>query len=150
MKPEYIIIHHSLTKDSGTVSWAAIRRYHKDVLGWSNIGYHFGIEAVGSPADNIMSTEILIGRFPGDIGAHCVPRNGDSIGVCLVGNFDKHGVPIMQWSRAVDLCLWLKRVYPRLLVKNILGHREAQTNRTCPGKNFDMDKFRRDIESRLL
>jgi hypothetical protein len=28
----------------------------------------------------------------------------------------------------------------------VRGHREVSENRTCPGKHFDMDRFRRDIK----
>ena len=47
MNPQYIIFHHSLTKDGTVVDWEAMRRYHEQVNGWSDIGYHYGIERVG-------------------------------------------------------------------------------------------------------
>jgi hypothetical protein len=144
MKPEYIIIHHSLTKDSGTVSWSAIRSHHVGNLGYLDIGYHFGIEAVNNPMDKILTMEILMGRWVGNHGAHCPPRNKDGVGICLIGNFDEHEVPKLQWEKAIDLCLWLHREF-NILLANIRGHKEEHANRTCPGKNFDMEKFRQDV-----
>ncbi len=47
MNPQYIVIHHSLTKDGIIADWEAIRKHHKNVNGWSDIGYHYGIERVG-------------------------------------------------------------------------------------------------------
>jgi N-acetylmuramoyl-L-alanine amidase len=149
MEPEYIIIHHSLTRDSGTVSWAAIRKYHVETLGYRDIGYHYGIEVVENPMDKQPSYEILMGRFPDEQGAHCPPRNRDSVGVCLIGDFDNYAVPMDQWNLAVRLCVWVKSLYPKILVSSILGHREAQLNRTCPGKNFNMDGFREAVDNRL-
>jgi len=53
MKPILIINHHSLTKDSGSVSWGAIRKWHMGLIGGEDnyytnhpmidIGYHFGL-----------------------------------------------------------------------------------------------------------
>ena len=40
MKPDYILIHSSGTKDSETLSWGAIRQYHIFDNGWIAIGYH--------------------------------------------------------------------------------------------------------------
>lgn len=143
MNPEYIILHHSLTKDGETVSWDNIREYHTKVQGWRAVGYHYGIEMV----DNTKNYEIFIGRFPDEIGAHCVPRNRDSIGICLIGNFDESPPPQEQWNKALDLCHYLVRQFG-VLTSNVLGHREAQENRTCPGKYFDVDKFRLELNNR--
>ena len=138
MTPKNIIIHHSLTRDGLTVSWDDIRRYHIEVNGWRDIGYHFGIELI----DSTGNYEILLGRFPNERGAHCIPRNHDSIGICLIGNFDLAPPEKEQWDKAVSLCDWLCETYH---IERILGHGEAD-DRSCPGRYFDMDKFRLDMK----
>jgi N-acetylmuramoyl-L-alanine amidase len=136
--PDYVILHHSTTRDGATVSWDAIRRYHVRDQGWQDIGYHCGIEVIG---DHV---EILVGRIPGEIGAHCLAQNMNrrSIGVCIVGNFDVEDVPDDKWQVALHLVRWICRVY-RIEPDNVLGHREvARDGRTCPGKRFDLGEFR--------
>jgi len=137
MRPEYIIIHHSLTQDRRTVSWGAIRRYHKGDLGWRDIGYHFGVELVDD------HYEILMGRFPNEEGAHCKQQsmNRHSVGVCCVGNFDVMPPPVEQY----ELCLKLTRYLMMLFAitpERVLGHRELAEHKTCPGKMWNMDHFR--------
>jgi N-acetylmuramoyl-L-alanine amidase len=134
----YIIIHHSLTKDGQTVSWSAIRKYHVNTLGYKDVGYHWGVELVND------EYEVILGRIPGTVGAHCIPRNKDSIGICVVGNFEEAAPPVKQWYKTLQLCKWLMKVY-RIPVASVLGHMEAQENRECPGKYFDMDKFRSEL-----
>jgi len=147
MTHDYIVIHHSLTADSGTVSWGAIRKYHMEVENWKDIGYHFGIEDING------RHEILIGRMPDMPGAHCsaARMNDRGIGICIVGNFDLVD-PLgeaLQQARAV--CRFLIRLYaiPR---ERVIGHREAGLLagldwrrgefKSCPGKLFDMNSFR--------
>ena len=135
MKPSRIIIHHSLTKDSQTVSWGAIRQYHVDVCGWMDIGYHFGIELMRG------EVETVLGRFPDKMGAHCKGNNSDSLGVCFVGNFDLRAPSNSIWNKGVDLVKFLIREYD---IKIVEGHCENNTAKSCPGKYFDLDKFRRE------
>ncbi len=136
--PEFVILHHSTTRDSETFSWSAIRRHHVETLGWRDIGYHFGIELV---ADGV---EVMLGRMPGEVGAHCIAggMNARSVGVCVVGNYDREDVPHAHEQAALRLVRWVCRVY-RIPTENVLGHREvALDGRTCPGGRFDMGRFR--------
>lgn len=130
-------MHHSLTEDSGTLSWQAIRRYHMFTNGWRDIGYHFGVELVGG------EYEILAGRMVNEPGAHTAGQNHDSIGVCLVGNFDLGPPPPEQWALAVRLCRGLRSV-AGIPASQIFGHRDFAA-KTCPGKYFDLERFRRDV-----
>lgn len=139
---KYIVIHHSLTKDTRTLSWRAIRAYHKAVRGWTDIGYHVGIEFV----DHYM--EVLIGRPWHRAGAHAPGRNRDSLGVCLVGDFNKRPPNAQEWTVAVDTVIWICKIFA-IPATRVLGHREATKNRTCPGAMFDMDKFRKAVKRRL-
>lgn len=143
----HIIIHHSLTRDSGTVSWGAIRRYHVQTLGWQAVGYHWCVEDVDG------HFEVLMGRPMWMSGAHCreLHMNKHGIGVCFVGNYDEHAPGTKRLDAADHLIRSLMEMYniPR---ENILGHREvgrlagfewtAGEYKSCPGKSWDMDSFR--------
>jgi len=144
MKPKHIVLHHSMTADSGTVSWQAIRRYHKEVQGWRDIGYHIGIERINN------HYEVLFGRLLGETGAHCkqANMNRESIGVCFVGNFDEGDVPEEQWQKGVRVVASLCNVLS-IPVENIHGHRDFATYKTCPGKNFNIQHFRLDVEKEM-
>jgi hypothetical protein len=150
MTPDHIIIHHSLTADSGTVSWDDIRRYHVQTLGWRAIGYQFGVEAVDA------GYEVLLGRWWDEAGAHTkeLDMNGRSLGVCLVGNFDETPTPPAQLALTLELVRRLQRLF-RIPGEKVLGHREVGLlagfdwrqgeYKSCPGRLFDMDAFRRAL-----
>jgi hypothetical protein len=144
MTPTEIILHHSATKDSGTVSWNAIRRYHVNECVWGDIGYHFGIELTPDKGYAPGSYEILMGRMPDVPGAHTKDHNQTSLGVCFVGAFDSEPVPAMQWEKGLALVRWLCRNWG-IPVARVFGHREF-ANKTCPGLLFDLDRFRCELK----
>ena len=139
MRPSSIVIHHSLTKDGKTVSWDDIRRYHKG-LGWRDIGYHFGVELV----DN--EYEVMVGRMLNESGAHCKQEemNYKSIGICCVGNFDDYAPPQAQWELTLRLVRSLMEVF-YINRENVFGHNQFASYKTCPGKSFNMDTFRKGL-----
>ena|SRR3990167_10942760 len=144
MKPTYIIIHHSLTEDGTTVSWNAICDYHVKVNGWRDIGYHYGIELVGDRYN------IFKGRMDTEAGAHCLGFNDDSIGICMVGNFDHVPPPPAQVDLLRKLCRSLMEIY-NIKPDHVLGHRETyplrgvQVEKTCPGSAFSMESFEQSL-----
>lgn len=175
----YIVIHHSLTDDGATVNWNAIRTFHtswrfggnaiseqkarelqshglKVESPWRDVGYHFGIEQVKDDYQIMLGRELNIrGAHVGDGGF-----NMKSIGICLVGNFDKTPPPEKQFLLGQ---LLIKRLISYLGTKgikipiaNVIGHWEAQKlagvpevgRKSCPGKMFDMQKFRDGLEGK--
>lgn len=134
----HIMIHHSLTKDSKTVSWNAIKKYHTKVLGWKDIGYHFGVEKV---KDGYV---ILVGRPLLMSGAHCkeAGMNYKAIGICVIGNYDCCSP---SSNMLAELCYRL--IIPlmdtfNIPIENIVFHRDFARYKSCPGKKFLKWKFR--------
>lgn len=136
--PKRIIVHHSLTKDSGTVSWGAIRKFHTQTLKppFKEIGYHAGCELVLSGQETYY--EILMGRMWTERGAHCRGHNHDSLGICFIGNYDKIAPKKeMIKTGAKLIALWLDLF--ELSIKDIYSHHNFDANKTCPGSLFDME-----------
>lgn len=142
--PSKIILHCSATADSDSLSWEAIRRYHVDTLGWDDIGYHYGVEYYNS--------ELIYkrGRLPHIMGAHCkaAGRNRDSLGVCVVGKFDDVAPSDDKFDAAACLVANLCFVFG-IDPDNVYGHSQFEPHKTCPGKKWNMDLFRGEVEHAL-
>ena len=154
MNPQYVVIHHSLTKDGTVADWDAIRRYHREVNGWSDIGYHYGIERVGK------GILLQVGRPESEPGAHTkeMHMNGKSLGICVVGNFDlaPPGLEVMRFLAEI-----VKRKIAEygIPVNAVLGHREVGAMagfdwrkgeyKSCPGKYFPMETLRAMLSGEL-
>ena len=142
----HIVLHHSLTKDSRTVSWNPIREYHIEKFNTDEIGYHFGIEEVRKSD----VYEIFYGRRINRDGIHC-PQNGMNrlgVGFMFCGNFDETKPPELMLDKAssfiADVCT-LTGIPP----ENIHGHRHFNNNKSCPGNLFDVAEFKKMVVGKL-
>jgi len=153
MRIEWIVLHHTLTKDGKTVSWQAIRDYHVNHNGWRDIGYHFGMERVNN------RYEILVGRPIGEIGAHTRGLNNNSIGIAIVGNFDEKPINSHQLHLLLRFIHSLAKVFS-IPAERVIGHREAfvlvekgyiseyyrkHNRKSCPGWRFSMNVVRQSL-----
>lgn len=136
-----VVIHHSATKDSGTVSWGAIERFHIDTNKWNDIGYHYGVELVGDAA------YALVGRAEHKRAAAVKELNVNETGIhiCVVGDFDVAPPP------PVVLDVLVRRVLIPVMERwaippsRIFGHRDYANYKSCPGKYFDLEALRKRV-----
>lgn len=136
---QYIVLHHSATPD-GVVykDFDAIKRGHL-ARGYRDIGYHWVVEMVDG------KLVAVPGRPEWDDGAHCIPRNKDSIGICIVGNFQETVPTDELYMFVADLC---RQIMSRHPIQEIGGHRDYDAT-ACPGKNFDVEKVKRLVKGEL-
>lgn len=128
---KYIVIHHSATASGNA---ACFRALHRGVFGWDDIGYHFVIGNGTYSEDG----EVEKGRPITVIGAHSRGNNRDSIGICLVGNFE---ITKPTGKQLTSLGHLLKELTPHISLTEdcIKLHRNMKGNKTlCPGKNLPM------------
>ncbi len=134
----HLVVHHSLTKDSGTVSWGAIRDYHMNTNGWRAIGYHLGVEQIGD------HYEMLVGRPLTWSAAAAKEQRMNHVGihVCFVGNYDEKPPPPKMLAFALPhLAAICDIVGIQVDRTHVIGHREVAPYKTCPGEQFNMDDF---------
>ncbi len=134
-----VIIHHTeaptAAQYKGLATIQGVRRYHMQVRGWSDNGYHVMIAPTG---------DLWLCRPLEREGAHCLGHNARSVGVSYVANFDTedprgHG-GMVTGQRAVAALL--KRF--GLGGENIHFHREF-ADKTCPGKKLDLAAYRKEV-----
>lgn len=144
----FIIVHAALTYPTQPCDARIIAEWHIK-KGWSAIGYHYvirrdGIIELGRPADRV--------------GAHCLGRNHDSIGIVLAGGIDHAlntnggtGTSLPRYIKAATgfknaaiaanytpaQLVSLRNVIELLLTQHpdavVMGHRDAVADsRPCP------------------
>ena len=123
---KYLVIHCSATRSNQNYTVEQLMRDHK-ARRFRTIGYHFYIRR-----DGVMTQH----RKILEKGAHCLPYNHCSIGICYEGGLNEDGIPCdtrtkKQTERMVDLLKNLHRLFPKA---RIVGHRDlpGTTPKECP------------------
>lgn len=126
--PKGIVIHHSATRDTESISYNAIRKYHVEKMDWDEIGYHYLIEMTKN------GVNIFTGRGLQYEGAHTLGRN-DMVGICVVGDYDVNAPTNEHIETLVRTLVAQLAMFPKLGIEDIHFHNETAP-KTCPGLNF--------------
>lgn len=137
-----IVIHHSANdRDTpdGMADWHVQR-------GWDELGYHFVIgNGVRYP-----DGQVHVGsRWPKQkTGAHCkVPGNyynEHGIGICLIGNLNRHGPSARQMQALTELVAFLM-VRCNIPAERVYTHGGVTRKTECPGRHFSLSEIRRRV-----
>lgn len=144
-KWKYIVIHHSSTQNGNAKIFDHYQREEKKIR--DGLIYHFVI-GNGSKSGN---GEIEVGErwHKKMAGPHCLdPKmNEQSIGICLVGDFEKTKPTKTQINALVDLLKKLQKDF-QIPKENIIGRNEVDKGKTdSPGKNFSITEIRAKLTS---
>lgn len=129
-KVDYIIVHCSdspnLDDDERLDTAGDIHRWHRE-RGFDGIGYNYVIDERGREQNG---RPVFLHEKTFWPGAHARGYNNRSIGICLIGKKDFHGV---QLNQARQIIKRLQCVWPDA---KVVGHRDLDSRKTCP--NFDV------------
>ncbi len=144
----HIIVHHSAANSRSNDFPAVVRSYwdfHVNTRGWDDIGYNWLIDANGV---------IYEGRGTERLGAHFSCMNEETVGVCLIGNFEEDkpteaALEALQqfvaWEAhkgAIDVTSNGYHASSQLELDFMSGHRDgggsplACSSTVCPGENL--------------
>jgi LysM repeat protein len=138
-----IVLHHSATTEA-TIK--AMNQYHLQQRHMENgLAYHFVIGNGRGMKDG----EIYVGnRWKKQLdGGHLASaaQNRTSLGICLVGNFDREVPTPRQMQSLTALVAALQRRCG-LPDPAVVTHQQINTTPTrCPGKRFPMESFLRSL-----
>jgi hypothetical protein len=156
-RPRAFVIHHTATGTGGSDPASVVRAidvYHRVTRDWGDIGYHYLIDHEG---------RIYAGRKggPESVGAHAYNFNYGTIGIALVGTFERTTITPAARASLVSLTTWLSRRYGINPQSNtnfydkpfatIMGHRHTGRNTTCPGAKLveELPQIRRMVAQSL-
>lgn len=143
-----ITIHHTYRPNRadwrGYKSMEFLSRHYRQ-LGWS-AGPHLFLAALtpGPFTDGIWAGTPL--AVP---GVHAGVCNGSHIGVEVVGDYDKEPWPRPVAELVYGVVALLMR-WGRIPLSRVQGHRECLKNKSCPGRQIDMNIVRGELARRMV
>ena len=139
--PTHLIVHHSAGTNSSS-DWAAVVRaiwdFHVNTNGWADVGYNWLVDPNGL---------VYEGRGANVIGAHFCGTNGQTEGICVLGNFTATAPQPAAVGALVDLLGWRSgeleltatetglHSSSGLDLHRVSGHRDGCAT-ACPGEVF--------------
>lgn len=161
--PTYLVVHHTeypnsedLSREQAHYHAKQVQDLHQIENGWPDTGYQFMISRGGYITEGRHRS--LEGLRDGGMfvhGSHAgSPANSESVAVSMEGNYHMDTQPPQaQWDALVELLAHACTQYGIASDSDgfIIGHRDAQDNRDCPGNNFypRMDELRDAVRNRL-
>ena len=118
---KHVLIHHSATRSGNA---ARFDRFHRRTKKWRDgLAYHFVIGNGHGSKDGFMEVgrrwrRQVPGPHSGDIA-----MNEASIGICLVGDFQREQPTVNQMKTLVELTRSLQQEFD-ISIENVLLHRE--------------------------
>jgi len=157
----HVIVHHSATNYSSGTDYAQVVYsywdYHVNTHGWNDIGYNWLVDSNGI---------LYEGRGDGIQGAHFSCMNGQTMGVCMIGNFETATPTTEAISTLESIVAWevtdkdidvLANTYhpsSQLNLYTVSGHKDGNpspvgcpSGTLCPGTNLysELASIRTDI-----
>ena len=138
-----IVIHHSATNVDDAVN---IHNVHKARGMQNGLAYHF---VISNGSRKAKDGEIYVGgRWKGQQDGGHMKRlhwNKESIGICLIGNFQLRKPTSTQLKSLEGLCRYLSR-RTGMPMSKITSHKGLHPGHTvCPGKYFSLEAFRKRL-----
>ena len=145
--PRFAVIHHTAGSNSYSKSQSAsvvrgIYSYHVNTQKWNDIGYNILVDRYGQVFEGRAG-----GLERGVIGAHASGFNTASIGVSVMGNFDKADIPAVALESVARVVAWKYDLHgidaraSRTISQNgktlnvTTAHRNVGST-ACPGRYF--------------
>ncbi|WP_444998425.1 peptidoglycan recognition protein family protein [Aliikangiella sp. IMCC44359] len=145
---QYIVIHHSAGNFGNIDFLQKVHRQRQSDDPIDAIPYHFIIGngngmKVGEVATDWRGENNLWGAH---VSGRNSKRNFLGLGICLIGDYENNQVPELQYQSLLKLVSSLMERF-NIAVDNVSGHGHIKNEFTlCPGKNFPMDRLKKDLK----